>query len=373
MGKDEQKSGESIENYWDRLQSLMFRLTILRGIGMPEAERYLWKQLWTSCAVKIEHVLLQIRDKALAMAPVRDSAAIARPPSAAERNTATESEDLRFRVAELFCEDEFPHAVQREAFSADEPDAQRNTNDGSTYRQSAAVKEVVVEAVKSAALRRGELFQGLPPDYLDGLLAEFRERAIRELTQCEAASTLPSAIGQASSPLKANVTKAPLTVPEDLSRCRFAQPIARKTRESALERRFAQLGLRAMENGITRYRPASGAPTSKSTVARENGGKPTSGECASTKSSRPQSTSSRVPGPSGYPAIRQRGHAAPISAPGSEGEPPPIEHCMVTAKVTVMPPTKSGGASHAPANADEGYDGSLSFSASEPPEYGDDV
>jgi hypothetical protein len=62
VGKDQRNPGESLNQYWMRVQSLELKLSLLRGGGkMPWDEEILWKQLWNSCHLRMEEVVVELK------------------------------------------------------------------------------------------------------------------------------------------------------------------------------------------------------------------------------------------------------------------------------------------------------------------------
>ena len=65
VGMNEAVEGEVLEQHWLRLLSMRFKLSVLRGSGMPLDQRNLWKNLWDACFDAIEKIGLRLRNDIL--------------------------------------------------------------------------------------------------------------------------------------------------------------------------------------------------------------------------------------------------------------------------------------------------------------------
>jgi hypothetical protein len=68
VGMHEHVAGEDVESHWQRLLSMRFKLSVLRGSGMPTAQRNLWKHLWDCCFAAIREIGENLRREILGTA-----------------------------------------------------------------------------------------------------------------------------------------------------------------------------------------------------------------------------------------------------------------------------------------------------------------
>jgi hypothetical protein len=97
IGLHEPVPGESIDEHWQRLLTMRFKLTVLRSSDMPPDQRDLWKHLWSCCFAGIDSIGEQLRTAIFGFKDLNSS-------SAAQCGKELQSELVSAAIAEALDE-----------------------------------------------------------------------------------------------------------------------------------------------------------------------------------------------------------------------------------------------------------------------------